>query len=594
MKVPDNCPLPAGSTVWGVLRDSGGTAQDRSIEQQMEVLHAYCEKHSLILQETFVDAARQGDNTESREGLNRMLDLARATFPTIHDRKKRDNAMAKLRHGIVFWNFARLGRDSVEGVAIRADLRMRGLIVTSLSDDILTGNTAIDGILEALLDFKNQQALDDISRDVRRGIHSVVSMRDNHPGYLQHNPDHQPTGRYLGIFPGRIAPRGFIFEQIKIGVRRDGRIRVVQRLIPDETLWNRVILAWRMRVEERASIPEILEATHLYKDAGGYHNFFRNRIYVGQFAYGGEIYGSPTDPFVRPAIPLGWYEREAEYRELRWERRKPGGTAQPGDLDARIQSRGRLLSGLLVCARCGSTMHATTEQNRIRSDTGKPREGWSNYRCSAAHDRKCDATRVGAKRIENAVIEKLVNDILTLSRLRIILDRLSDHLANRRITILKELDALNSSLIEAKKRAGGLADALALRPASEMLLERLDTEESNVRQITRLIQTTQTELAYLSAFELDDQQLQRIANRLITAIESGDVTRARIAISTFISKIEVEPAKVIHLKIHWTFPHPDALEAGAPTAIPLRPGETHVRRRHKNQYPSDKTKAQKD
>lgn len=593
MKVPDNCPLPAGATVWGVLRDSGGTGQDRSVEQQTQVLNAYCEKHHLILLETFADVARQGDNTENRDELNRMLDLVRATYPTIHDRKKRDQAVQNLRHGIIFWNFARLGRDSVEGVAIRADLRMRGLVVLSLSDDILTGNSAIDGILEALLDFKNQMALDDISRDVRRGIHSVVSMRDNNPGYLLQNPEHQPTGKYLGIFPGRIAPRGFIFEQIHIGVRRDGRIRVVQRLLPDETLWSRVVMAWRMRVEDRAPVLEIHEATRLYKDEGGYHNFFRNMIYCGIFAYGGEIYGSPTDPFVRPAIPLEWYEKEAQYRELRWERRKPGGSAQPGDIDARIQSRGRLLSGLLVCARCGSTLHATTEQDRIRADTGKPREGWSNYRCSAAHDRRCNANRVGARRVESAVIDKLKQDILTPARLRIILDRLSDHLDHRRRSVLKELDVLNAALQEAKKRAGGLADALALRPASEILLQKLDAEELNVRQITRVIQTTQTELAYLAAFELDDQELERIAQRMIDALESGDVTRARIAISTFISKIEVEPDKLIHLKIHWTFPHPDSFDAPAPIAIPLRPGETQVRRRHRNHYPSDKPKTQK-
>jgi DNA invertase Pin-like site-specific DNA recombinase len=595
LKLPDISPFPAGASIWVYLRDSGGGGQDRSVDQQVDVAKAYCAKFQLNLEEMFADRAREGSSAENRDELTRMLSLLRDRYKPIHDRKRREAATARIQLGILVWSYSRLGRDSLEAGFIKKDLQMRGLLVKSIADDINTGSPLTDQLLEAFYEFTNQMFVDNLSKDVRRGIHSVVSMRDNNPGYLEHNPDHQPTGKYLGIFPGRIAPRGFVFEQIRIGTRRDGRIRVVQRLIPDEALWSRVILAWRMRVEERASIPQIHEVTHLYKEEGGYHNFFRNRIYTGQFAYGGEIYGTPADPFVRPAIPLEWYEKEAQYRELRWERRKPGGSAQAGDIDARIQSRGRLLSGLLVCARCGSTMHATTEQDRIRSDTGKPREGWSHYRCSAAHDRQCDANRVGARRIEGAVVDKLKQDILTPTRLRIILDRLSDHLSSRRRSILKELDALNSAHTEARKRAGGLADALALRPASEMLLQRLDAAELNVRQLNRAIQTIQTEMAYLSAFELDDQELEHIASRMIDALESGDVTRARIAISTFVRKIEVEPDKLIHLKIHWTFPHPDSLDAAVPTAIPLRPGETQVRRRNKNQYPSDKkAKAQKD
>lgn len=581
MHIPNYCALPAGSVVWGYLRDSGGGGQERSVPQQKEVLRAYCEKHHLILKEVFADEAKKGSNADRRDELLRMLAMVRENFKPIHDRKRRDATAETLKHGIIVWKLNRLGRDSTESGAVRYDIRLRGLAVISLSDDILTGNEFIDPILEALLEYKNQLDLDVISSDVKRGIHSSIMLRDNHPDFLRHNPDWQPTGRFLGIWPVRTIPRGYRAERIIVGVRRDGHLRDVQHLVPDPERWDRVRTAWRMRIEEQASWRQIHSVVNLFSGEGGYTHFFRNRIYTGVFEYGGVTYGSPDDPFVEPLIPEEWYEIEASRREARALRRQKGGHAQEGDIDPRRQSHGRLLSGLLICAKCGARLNADFVAAGIVSTTGKKRSRWDFYWCHTAKSskrQKCDAGRVNAKLLEEMIAAKL-EEAITLPRLRQIADRLFTNIATRRREAVEEIEAMKGALAEAKRKADGVVQAVALRPTSALLLHELDALETTISQMEDDLNRRYDDLAYWSSFEIDDKVLERMSSRVREALTSEDVNRARLTIGMYISSIEVMPGKKIHTMINWTFPHPDG-EKG----LALRSGELSIRRRKKNWY----------
>jgi DNA invertase Pin-like site-specific DNA recombinase len=568
----DTSPFEPGWTVWVYLRDSGGAGQDRSVDQQIEIARQYCAAHQLVIQEVFADRARQGDSAEDRRDLLRMLLLARETFPEIHDRRRRQDVTRQLRHGVIFWSFSRLGRDSIESVAIRSNLRMRGLIITSLSDDILTGNATLDPILEALLDFKNELDLEVIGRDVKRGLHSSVSLRDTDAEFLRHNPGWEATGRYLGVMPGRAAPRGYKFEQITIGTRRDGRVRVVQRLIPDPEAWDRAFLAWRMRVVDRATVTKIQQATHLYDEIVGFGNFFQNRIYTGVLKFGDQTYGAPDDPFVPPLIPMEWFELEMQRRSLRAVRRKRGGLAQPGDLDPRQQAGGRVLSGLLVCARCGMKLYADRIKEAIIPSNGYRRTEWPFYYCNEGRRGKCDSGRISARLIETEVITKLQNEVLTPVRLRSYADKILGQVGTRRRSLLQEIDALDDALREIKRRTNNLVDAIAQRPTSPALLTSLDAAEAEQQTITREIQAKHAQLAYWSGFEIDDAQLEALVARVNNALGSGDVHKGRAAISTFISKIEVDSGNPIRLHIFWKLPHP---ESETLAGVPLEP-TTHL------------------
>jgi DNA invertase Pin-like site-specific DNA recombinase len=555
MRIPETCPLPPGAVVWGYLRDSGGPNQDRSVEQQRDTLETYCEKHNLILERVFVDEARQGDSAESRAALWQLM-AAAEQYPEIHDLRKRARALKTLKRGVVFWTFARLGRDSIQSQWIVNNLRIRGLKVTSLADPMITGNENIDPVLESVLAMKNEMDLQFIGREASRGLHAIVALRDTDPGFLAQNPDWQPTGAYLSIWPIRTTPRGFRAERIAVGVRRSGKLHTVQRLVPDPETWDRVLLAWRMRIKDGASYRQIQQATGLYKSIGCFSTFFRNRLYTGVLEYGGEVYGAPTDPFVPPLIPETWYEAEASRREERAFRRRKGGTLPPDDLDERYSRRGRLLTSLVYCARCGAKMWVDIIPAGVISTTGQVRKAWPHYQCSRSGT-TCDAGKVNAVRLERAVIRQLRQEVLTPDNLRQHIGTLLEHTDTLRAEKRQHLSALEKQLAGAKRKAGRLADALAERPVSETLLCKLDEAEADARRLVEKIAATQAELAYYAHIELSDADLEAMCDRLAHAFNAGDLQAARRAIAGFIQRIEVEPGRLIRCTLHYTFPVPD-------------------------------------
>lgn len=178
MTAKGDCPLPPGSTVWAYLRDSGGDRQDRSVEQQQEVIENYCAQHGLVLERTYSDAARSGDSADQREALWRMLADISDRFPHINDRRRREEYASRINHGLIFWTYARLGRDRQQSAFIKEDTRMRGIKLISIADDLLTGNPDLDPIMEEVLALKSQLDLDQISKEAKRGLHHFVSMRD--------------------------------------------------------------------------------------------------------------------------------------------------------------------------------------------------------------------------------------------------------------------------------------------------------------------------------------------------------------------------------------------------------------------------------
>jgi hypothetical protein len=283
--VRQDCPLPAGAHAVAYCRDSGGEEQERSTQQQVEVIREYCAQHNLILERVYVDDAKQASGTEKRNELQDLLLGLRNRFKQINDRSKRATRARTNPFGVIFWKSNRLGRDSIETRFIKADLRLRAITVIDLSRGG-TGDTGVDAVLEAFQEWQDETFLDDSGQNSSRGLAEIVSLRDNDPEFRRHNPD-WPTndGRYLSVLPGTPA-KGFKGELIKIGVRDRKQRRgqheshFVQRIVPDKEsgLWDRCYLAWKMR-HEKKSLPKIMEATHLFGAVGSYADFFANRIY---------------------------------------------------------------------------------------------------------------------------------------------------------------------------------------------------------------------------------------------------------------------------------------------------------------------------
>jgi hypothetical protein len=126
-----------------------------------------------------------------------------------------------------------------------------------MTDDVPDGEFAL--VVEALIDWKNERYLKDLSRDVKRGLHDLAEQ---------------------GFAPGGFPPRGYLLVKEQIGFKRNGKPRIASRWIPDPELAPRVQQAFQMKAQQ-ATYQEIHDATRIFKTRGCYVHFFRNKTYLG-------------------------------------------------------------------------------------------------------------------------------------------------------------------------------------------------------------------------------------------------------------------------------------------------------------------------
>ena len=82
--------------------------------------------------------------------------------------------------GLVIWKYSRFSRDVDDSAFYRADLRRMGYLIHSLNDNIPEGPEG--RFFEAAIDWMNQRFLEDLSTDVKRGLHHLVQTYGCVPG----------------------------------------------------------------------------------------------------------------------------------------------------------------------------------------------------------------------------------------------------------------------------------------------------------------------------------------------------------------------------------------------------------------------------
>jgi hypothetical protein len=318
-----------------------------------------------------------------------------------------------------------------------------------------------------------------------------------------------------------------------------------------------------MRIEG-AGIKKILEATRLFRSVSGYDHFFENRIYTGDLKYGGKLYES----FVEPPIPMEWFDEEQRRRAERaakLQRRKADPMLEP----RRVASR-HLLTGLVYCGA------AEGEEHPMNADTVPERKGkrsrWDFYICSHKKNKRgttCDAPRVGAAALDQAVIENLITHVLTLENLRPIADALATSLAERNDDVSERIVAVQGRLDEAQKTIRQLVDAVEKMGFSTSLQARLQEREQEERElIADLVNLEDLIVRPRDILKISDQQLSEWIDSIRTALTGDDIALAQRAIRQFVAKIVVnEKAGTLY----YTFPLSDLSRNSTLTPTGLHP-----------------------
>ena len=491
------CPLPAGSRVIGYLRVSGETQKEKgTIAGQLQELERYVDEHGLILAHpTFVDEAKPGSSTAPRDGFNSMISYAREE-PRPCD-------------GIIFWSWSRFSRDQDDAHFFKADLRRRGYVLVSLSDDMPHAD-GLEYVLESLVHWKDQQYLEQLSRDTKRGLHLLARR---------------------GYAPGGFPPRGYKSEHLEVEIA--GKKRGVARWIPDPDWAPQVREAWRMRANG-ASYQEIIDKTGIYTSRNSLITHFRNGTYLG-YRICGEIEAPDAHE------PLVSAELWDAVQQTLYERPRRGENWSASRHPRRYNSP-HLLSGFVRCAYCGAALIGRT------CNTGRHQD-WRYYVCGTKNRKgwkSCPNRTIPAEHLESAVVGVVMDTVLTYDFVTSLVDEVNNTLnrasSSAQITQVqnrvKTLDRTIMRLVDVAEEVEDTAEVVSrLRQRKE--------ERERLRQELRFLESSQ------QTIEVPRHIVEEILAEMREPLTNGTLAAQRTVLKSAVDHIAVEKNRA---KLYYQFP----------------------------------------
>jgi DNA invertase Pin-like site-specific DNA recombinase len=498
-------PFPTGALIAAYLRDSGGEDQDLSVPQQEAALKAWCSDNALSLTRIFRDIATPGSTTIGRTAFNDMIAYFRGgSIPEA---------------GILIWKYSRFARDIDDAQFYKADLRRRNFIIHSLNDTIPEG---LNGrFFEAAIDWMNARFLEDLSTDVKRGVHHLF----------------ETTGA-LGGTP----PRGFKREPINLGDRRDGQPHIVHRWVPDPAMIATIQKAFELR-SAGSSYGQIHRETRLYGSINSYTTFFSNPIYKGELHFADKIITDYCEPIVDPTI---W----DQVQDLNQARGQTGSRTESSTKNhPRRAGSSFILSGIARCARCGSPLNGQV----IKSS-----KGYTNnyYQCSRhTRRRDCDAPKIPKSEFELIVIRSLKDHLLSPANLSLVQKSLEDEYRD----LVANGSVVRQELVDrhelTQRQIGNVTSALAETGPSPALTSKLKDLEHQEHDLANRIHAIDLSVKN-PPVKVSQDQLITLSQGMIKKLTEADPGELRVALTNLVESIIIDrQGKVISGYI--TFYTPD-------------------------------------
>jgi DNA invertase Pin-like site-specific DNA recombinase len=478
--------LSPGSTVWAYLRDSGGPNQDRSIEQQRNIVTEYCLAHNLVLSRVFSDVHKSGGTTAGRDQFEQMV----ATSASEADRPA----------GLIIWNFARFARDVDDSQIYKGILRKRGIVIHSLTDDIPEG--PFSAVIETIIHVADEQKKKEAALGSWRGLRHIVKQ---------------------GAIPGN-PPRGFKREPLKV-TSEDGTERTAHRWVPDPDLIPLIKKAFAMKAAGASLIQ--IHQLGIYGSLNSYHTFFSNKLYIGVLEY-----GDMTIPnYCEPMIDLKTWDAVQKILDLHADRQH----ISQSEIHPRrrTQIANYLLSGISYCSRCKAPLSGLTATQRSGTN-------YTRYACTRAKRRHdCDLKPIPAKQLEQMVIGELSAFFDDPANLQALLDADREQALTISAEIKEQAKAVQKKLTALQRSIANITDAIAERGHSKSILEKLDSLERQETELQTTLHSIKTS-APKSPEPISLEELTAFGKNIAAHLRFQDNLTRRAILHTIVNQVFVD------------------------------------------------------
>jgi DNA invertase Pin-like site-specific DNA recombinase len=457
------------------LRDSGGDEQELSVEQQERVIKEWANINGVVIGKVFADSST-GTTTAGRVNFLKMIGYFQHGPPEV---------------GIVVWRSNRFGRNIDDTQYFKADLRRRGFIVHSITDNIPDG--PMGRLIEFALDWKDEVFSAQLSEDVKRGLGDLV--------------------RIYGAVPGK-PPRGIKREPITIGTRRSGAPHTVHKWVPDTDVAPMVQRAFEMRARG-ATLRSIQEETKLFSSVNGWCTFFSNKIYKGVLVFADQTIENYCAPIVTHEL---WQAANSTGQQRR---HVPTTRSQ-----ARRLGSSFLLSGLARCQKCGALM------------SGKVIKDWRYYACSRRMTHfDCDARQVPAERLEEETVIELTNHVLSIENLMLIQARMAEQYTGALEDVSTKRSELKKRQTTLTRSTNNLLADIAQNGPSESIGKLLRQQE--VEQGALQVKLSELDQQLKAPPILTSASMADIAQEIINILQGDDIEQKRYYLKAFIKHITI-------------------------------------------------------
>ena len=480
-------------------------ANEASIPSQRKITASFCDQNGYVVIEEFVEAKTATDDRR----------------PVLQDMIERACAPDHPYDAIVFYAFNRFFRNVAEMELTIRKLRKHGVEVVSVTQP--TGDDPSQILVRQIIGAFDEHTSREISKNTTRAMRESAKQ---------------------GFWNGATPPLGYKIVEAE---RRGQKIK--KKLDIDAVEAETVRLIFKLYLEgDGKSGPLGVKETTKWLNSHGYrtrrgatfgvgpvHKILTNACYAtGQWPYGvrSSRDGRKYDPSTVIRIPVPVLVEQSDFDRAQAKLAR----SNPKTTPPRVVNGPSLLTGIAVCASCGSGMTRTGTTNR----QGRSYSYYSCAGCQQKGKSGCKGRHIPAATLDKIVLTNLKQHVLAPDRIAELLKSLIERQAAKSEAADDRLLALQKELTDCDDRLKRLYRSIedGIVELDDILRERTAALKAQRERAKAALDHARAQCGMAAA--INAEKIDAFARLMNAKLDAGDTNARKGYINSIIDAVEVD------------------------------------------------------
>ncbi|MBC9880077.1 recombinase family protein [Bradyrhizobium sp. INPA01-394B] len=480
-------------------------ANEASIPSQRKITASFCDQNGYVVVEEFVEAKTATDDRR----------------PVLQDMIERACAPDHPYDAIVFYAFNRFFRNVAEMELTIRKLRKHGVEVVSVTQP--TGDDPSQILVRQIIGAFDEHTSREISKNTTRAMRESAKQ---------------------GFWNGATPPLGYKIVEAE---RRGQKIKKKLDIDAVEAETVRLIFKLYLGGDGKSGPLGVKETTkwlnsHGYRTrrgatfgVGPVHKILTNACYAtGQWPYGvrSSRDGRKHDPstVIRIPVPVLVEQSDFDRTQAKLARSNPKSTPP------RVVNGPSLLTGIAVCASCGSGMTRTGTTNR----QGRSYSYYSCAGCQQKGNTVCKGRHIPSATLDEIVLTNLKQRVLAPDRIAELLKSLIERQAAKSEAADDRLLALQKELTDCDDRLKRLYRSIedGIVELDDILRERTAALKAQRERAKAALDHARAQCGMAAA--INAEKIDAFARLMNAKLDAGDTNARKGYINSIIDAVEVD------------------------------------------------------